>query len=62
VLIFPHGLITFIELKAPGRSPTALQLAVLKQMEGNKAVVGWADAKFGVDGLLLAWGNKDMGQ
>ena len=30
VLIFPKGLVTFIELKAPGKSPTALQLAVIE--------------------------------
>ena len=59
LLIFPHGLVAFIELKAPGKSPTALQRTVLKQMEGNKAVVGWTDSKIGVDCLLLAWGNLD---
>ena len=59
VLIFPKGLVTFIELKAPGKSPTALQLAVLKQMEGNNAVIGWTDSKTGVDDLLLTWGNLD---
>ena len=60
VLIFPKGLVTFIELKAPGKSPTVLQLAVLKQMEGNKAVIGWTDSKTGVDCLLLTWGYQDM--
>lgn len=59
LLIFPKGLVTFIELKAPGKRPTALQMTVLKQMEGNKAVVAWADSKTAVDGLLLAWGNLD---
>lgn len=59
VLIFPHGLVTFVELKAPGKLPTALQLAVLKQMEGNKAVIGWTDSKAGVDSLLLHWWNLD---
>ena len=61
LLIFPHGLVAFIELKAPGKSPTVLQLAVLKQMEGNKAVIGWTDSKAGVDGHLLAWGDLDNG-
>ena len=59
VLIFPHGLVTFCELKAPGKSPTALQMTVLKQMEGNKAEVGWTDSKEGVDCLLNAWGYLD---
>ena len=59
LLIFPHGLVAFIELKAPGKSPTALQTTVLKQMEGNKAEVCWTDSKTGVDCLLLAWGNLD---
>jgi len=59
LLIFPKGLVAFIELKAPGKSPTALQIAVLKQMEGNKAVIGWTDSKAGVDCLLLSWGNLD---
>lgn len=59
LLIFPKGLVAFIELKAPGKSPTALQMTVLKQMEGNKAVVAWADSKTAVDCLLLAWGNLD---
>ena len=60
LLIFPYGLVTFVELKAPGKSPTVLQLAVLKQMEGNKAVIGWTDSKTGVDCLLLTWGYQDM--
>ena len=59
LLIFPKGLVTFVELKAPGKAPTALQMAVLKQMENNKAVVGWTDSKTGVDSLLLSWGNLD---
>ena len=59
LLIFPHGLVTFVELKAPGKSPMALQRAVIKQMECNKAEVGWTDSKLGVDCLLLAWGNLD---
>ena len=59
LLIFPHGLVTFIELKAPGKSPTALQMTVMKQMEGNKAEIGWTDSKTGVDCLLLAWGYQD---
>ena len=59
LLIFPHGLVAFIELKAPGKSPTALQTTVLKQMEGNKAEVCWTDSKTGVDCLLLAWGYQD---
>ena len=59
LLIFPHGLVAFVELKAPGKSPTALQMTVLKQMEGNKAEVGWTDSKTGVDCLLLTWGNLD---
>ena len=59
LLIFPKGLVTFVELKAPGKSPTALQMTVLKQMEGNKAEVAWADSKTAVDCLLLAWGNLD---
>ena len=60
LLIFPHGLVAFVELKAPGKSPTALQMAVLKQMEGNKAEVGWTDSKTGVDGLLRVWGYQGM--
>lgn len=59
LLIFPHGLVAFVELKAPGRSPTALQITVIKQMQGNKAEVGWTDSKEGVDCLLNAWGFMD---
>ena len=59
LLIFPKGLVAFIELKAPGKRPTALQRAVGEQMEGNNAEVGWTDSKTGVDCLLLAWGNLD---
>lgn len=59
VLIFPKGLVTFIELKAPGKRPTALQMTVIKQMEGNKAEVGWTDSKTGVDCLLSHWCNLD---
>ena len=61
LLIFPNGLVAFVELKAPGKSPTALQMTVIKQMEGNNAEVGWTDSKIGVDCLLLAWGGLDAG-
>lgn len=57
ILIFPGGLVTFLELKAPGKRPTALQVAIRRGMEERGAVVSWADSKDMVDVLIRTWFN-----
>ena len=59
ILIFPFGLVAFLELKAPGKRPTPLQVAIREKMEQNNAHVSWADSKGMVDSLLKLWGELD---
>lgn len=60
ILIFPFGLVAFVELKAPGKRPTPLQVAVREKMEKNNAHVSWADSKDMVDSLLNIWSKLDQ--
>ena len=52
IVIFPRTII-FVELKAPGKKPTLLQLARHRELEnlGHKVYV--IDSKEGVDRLIL---------
>ena len=59
ILIFPFGLVAFLELKAPGKRPTPLQVAIREKMERNNAHVSWADSAGMVDSLLKLWGDLD---
>lgn len=59
LLIFPNGSVAFIELKAPGKLPTPLQVAIRTKMEQNNARVSWADSSEMIDSLLTLWYELD---
>ena len=39
------GRVLFLELKAPGKKPTPLQMKRMKELEASGAEVGWVDSK-----------------
>lgn len=55
IILFPGGRIIFIELKAPGKKPTALQEAQQKRINNLGFRVLTLDSKSAVDELI-----KDM--
>ncbi|BFH10594.1 VRR-NUC domain-containing protein [Paenibacillus melissococcoides] len=52
IVILPGGRIVFVELKAPGRKPTALQLVQHKHFRALGCDVRIVDSIAQVDGLL----------
>lgn len=50
--LFPGGRAVFVELKAPGKKPTALQLAQGKKISSLGFPVIVIDSKEGVDDLI----------
>lgn len=52
LVLFPGGRIAFVELKAPGKKPTALQLAQGKRISGLGFTVLVIDSKEGVDEFI----------
>ncbi|MCQ4638818.1 hypothetical protein NE619_19015, partial [Anaerovorax odorimutans] len=42
----------FIELKAPGKKPTPLQMKKMRELHGLGFITGWADSKESVDQFL----------
>lgn len=52
IVLLPMGRVAFLEIKAPGKKPTALQLYVLGQLAGLGCEVGWVDSKEAVDAFL----------
>lgn len=55
IVIFP-GRVIFVELKAPGKKPTPLQLARHRELAGFGLQVLVIDSKEDVDRLILASG------
>jgi len=43
MVIGPHGEIVFIELKAPGKKPTPLQLREIKLLQSQGCSAEWVD-------------------
>lgn len=43
ILVFPNGVVAFVELKAPGEKPRELQHYHLRKLRANKAVAEWFD-------------------
>ena len=43
MVVGPHGEIVFIELKAPGKRPTKLQLRELKILQDQGCAAEWCD-------------------
>lgn len=52
IIVLPEGRTIFVELKQPGKKPTAVQLVVMKQLQDLGATVHWTDSKEGVDAIL----------
>ncbi|WPS86481.1 VRR-NUC domain-containing protein [Brevibacillus halotolerans] len=52
LVLFPGGRAAFVELKAPGKKPTALQLAQGKKISGLGFTVLVIDSKEGVDEFI----------
>ena len=60
IVFLPRGKIIFVELKAPGKVPTALQELRIKELRdlGNTVMV--LDSKQGVD-LFIDWVTQKVG-
>ena len=57
IVVFPGGGVHFIELKAPGKTPTALQARQISRLADVGASVRVIDSKEGVDDFIEAeWG------
>ncbi|ERM17251.1 VRR-NUC domain-containing protein [Brevibacillus laterosporus] len=52
LVLFPGGRAAFVELKAPGKKPTVLQLAQGKKISGLGFTVLVIDSKEGVDEFI----------
>lgn len=56
IAVFPGGRIVFVELKAPGKKPTPLQLLQHNRLRELGTRVCVVDSKAGVDGLMKEFG------
>lgn len=52
IVLLPKGRIIFVELKQPGKKPTAVQRVVMAQIRGLDFRATWTDSKEGVDEIL----------
>lgn len=52
LVLFPKGITVFVELKAPGKKPTALQLAQQNKIRSLGFLVEIVDSKQRVDDLI----------
>jgi hypothetical protein len=52
IVFLPGGRVVLVELKAPGKKPTPLQLAVHEQLRALGQRVEVVDSKEGVDAVL----------
>jgi len=56
IIIFPSGKIIFVELKAPGKVPTAYQKLVHRELKKINCEVLVIDSLKNVDDLIKKWG------
>ena len=52
IVLLPGGRVIFVELKQPGKKPTALQRVVMAKLRGLGFRATWTDSKEGVDEIL----------
>ena len=52
IVLLPGGRIIFVELKQPGKRPTAVQRVVMAQLRALDFRATWTDSKEGVDEIL----------
>lgn len=57
IVFFPTGKIVFVELKAPGKKPTPIQLAQGKKIEALGQTVLVIDSKACVDDFIQEYGG-----
>jgi hypothetical protein len=57
IVLFPGGSVAFIELKAPGKKATPLQLVQHKRLENLGFEVFVIDSKQGVDEFIKSYGD-----
>lgn len=55
IVLFPGGMIAFVELKAPGKKPTALQEVQQKKISSMGFKVFTLDSKAGVDDFIFLY-------
>lgn len=58
IIIFPSGKIIFVELKAPGKVPTAYQKLVHRELKRLNCEVHVIDSKKQIDELIRKWGEQ----
>lgn len=56
LLHHPTHVLAALELKAPGRKPTAAQIEFLDDVRRSGGLAAWADSEAGALGILRAWG------
>lgn len=59
LVLFPGARAVFVELKAPGKKPTALQLAQAKKISALGFSVVVIDSKDGVDKFIQRYGGVE---
>nr|DAM27364.1 MAG TPA: Nuclease [Caudoviricetes sp.] len=59
LIIFPDGQIVFVELKAPGNTPTKRQRFVHRELRKLNCNVLVIDSKKQIDALIAKWGGAD---
>lgn len=52
LVALPGGRIAFVELKAPGKKPTPLQMKKMRELESLGATCAWTDSEEGADRIL----------
>ena len=52
LFLSPHGVVFFIEFKAPGKEPTALQLREIELIRSNNGNAYWADSLDGAKKII----------
>lgn len=59
IVVWPNGRIVFVELKAPGKKPTPLQLAKHSELRKLNQVVNIIDCKENVDSFIQEMNRGD---
>tara|TARA_R110000782_G_scaffold65543_3_gene133408 strand:+ start:7653 stop:7931 length:279 start_codon:yes stop_codon:yes gene_type:complete len=54
ICVFPSGEVVFVELKAPGKTPSPMQLRRIDELRSRGAAAAWLDSKQAVDEFIDA--------
>jgi hypothetical protein len=55
IVFLPGGMVSFVELKAPGKKPEPLQLVQHRRLQALGREVQVIDSKEQIDQMLMAW-------